>query len=372
MNKEADINNIRKLNKPTSESDQKTIIIDDQNFLYLNNENVAKQEISNKTLNFLAYAPSLKCFKKHKNTFLPVLKSVFLGPQNQIAVKSFILIYSKTIENYIIDSIFNYERGNEALQIFEEVIHKKKEQKNNKITNKNSITSNINNTNDCSMIFAMIYILKFDSVEKIKRKSFELWITHFKMGLINEIMIDLILLCYYENKKKDVFEYCFMEVLDKYEEVLKIKLDEIILCIKTYKDRLIEVQNDSKNYCLNEEINNAEKCKDIYITKNDKINTVKEDNVKNLINDEPESTSNKNIEKHIENYSLHLYNDLVTQDQLTNNVIQNKRNEKFEEIKKNLETNNVTNKINLNDITFNNELEFTNPMLHDTEINKLL
>ncbi|KAM0685543.1 hypothetical protein COBT_003244 [Conglomerata obtusa] len=109
---ETDINNNRKLYKPTSESDQKTIITDDQNFLCLNNENVAKQEISNKTLNFLAYAPSLKCFKKHKNTFLPILKSVFLGPQNQIAVKSFILIYSKTIEDYIIDSIFNCKRGN--------------------------------------------------------------------------------------------------------------------------------------------------------------------------------------------------------------------------------------------------------------------
>ncbi|KAM0673001.1 hypothetical protein GVAV_003492 [Gurleya vavrai] len=248
-------------NNLVNDLNKKYIDNDNLNKKYIDNDNLIKNkqknnidkpnsnkqkntmdDISNGTLNFLAYAPSLKCYKRHKENFVPILKNIYLSPKYEIAIKAFIKIYDKNIENFIVKAIFENEKGYEALRIFDELL---------------KLNKKLPNT-----IFATIYILRFENTEKIKRKAFELWISNFKMGMIKEIINDLILLCFYNKKNENLFEYCLNEILDKYSEILEEKLNLIIDEIKEFyiesENNYTDFENENLEFTDNFEIKNQE------------------------------------------------------------------------------------------------------------------
>lgn len=166
--------------------------------------------ISRSAFNFIAYAPALRAFKNHRDDYINILKDIYLTKDYEIAERAFVKMFDDDIKRFIIDAAFNKNKRFELLSIVSKVIENNKE----------------------DVFFCCFYLLKFEKTEKIRHKANELWITHFKGGLIRTVLDEMIVFLMYSNKNRDLFELCVDEILDKYDELLGPKIVHVLESLK--------------------------------------------------------------------------------------------------------------------------------------------
>ncbi|EJW04862.1 hypothetical protein EDEG_00955 [Edhazardia aedis USNM 41457] len=308
------------INNPNNESIISKNILQTNNQVEMQNKlllEVQKLQIhKNKKclLNFLAYLPCLRFFKRHKNNFIPTLKENYKYNPD-ISIKAFSKIYNRDIESFVIDRAFIHNQKLEIMLLFEVVLKNlhsddfvqimnsqnnfKKvvncDQDDNDIINtickmKNTTddqnNENLHSSNICR-IFAVIFYLRFDSNDKVKNLALDLWVSNFKKGLIESIMPFLILFFILKNDNNErIFIFTLNEILEKYQDVLENYLNYIINeFIKVKNSQSSEykqnyVYDDINENKMSNNINLSDKNDNSNISNN--ISTVNNTDTKNL------------------------------------------------------------------------------------------